>query len=98
MIGNITYQLTNESFKVQSQIEGQVLDRWEIRKEDLQESLMYKKKYEQRESNWEELKKWLEEEQNKINNNSGIKSYVSKISPYIKIRSKMQELESGNNE
>lgn len=55
------------------------------------------KEIEQLQNNWNELKEFVAEEQTKISKKCGARHYTNKISPYIKISSKMQELE-GNNE
>lgn len=50
-------------------------------------------KYLKIQNNWNELKKFVKEEQAKISKNCGTRNYINKISPYIKISDKMQELE-----
>lgn len=49
-------------------------------------------------NNWNELKKFVKEEQAKISKNCGTKTYINKISPYIIFSDKMQELEQGKDE
>lgn len=54
-------------------------------------------KYKQLQSNWNELKKYIEDKKSKIGHHScALKAYVNKMSPYNEILNKMQELEGNN--